>query len=285
MRSFIECIPCMFSQAIRSARMVGLDDASIHDLVTTIGGQLCDFDPALSPPVNARVVYSALGDLCGLSDPFEQAKHRHTELAISLIPTMQRWLAEADDKLDASARIAAAGNILDLGATADPDDVEGVLRSALSSRHEHWHIEQLRNELATARSILVVCDNAGEVVFDRVMLETVTALYPLAEICASVRSAPIINDATISDAHAAGLDTVAKVISTGCQLPGVAMDEVSAEFRDIFTSADVVIAKGQGNYETMNELPRTMFFILTVKCHVVADHVGAPPGSSVLIRS
>ncbi len=117
MRSFIECIPCMFSQAIRSARMVGLDDASIHDLVTTIGGQLCDFDPALSPPVNARVVYSALGDLCGLSDPFEQAKHRHTELAISLIPTMQRWLAEADDKLDASARIAAAGNILDLGAT------------------------------------------------------------------------------------------------------------------------------------------------------------------------
>lgn len=285
MRSFIDCIPCMFEQAIRSARMVGLDDASVHELISTIGGGLRDFDPALSPPVNARVVYHTLSELSGLADPFEQAKHKHTELAMSLVPIMHRWLENADDTLDAAIRIAAAGNILDLGATADPGDVEGVLQRALDSHHELWHIGELRKALASARSILVVCDNAGEVVFDRVMLETVATLYPRAEIVAAVRSAPIINDAIIADALAAGLDRVAKVMSTGCALPGVDMDEVSQEFQDIYTSADVVIAKGQGNYETMNELSRTIFFILTVKCHVVAAHIGAPQGSSVLIRS
>jgi uncharacterized protein with ATP-grasp and redox domains len=100
----------------------------------------------------------------------------------------------------------------------------------------------------------------------------------------SVRAAPIINDATAADAEAAGLDRVARIVSTGCELPGVVLEETSPDFERLLFAADVVIAKGQGNFETMNEVPRELFFVLTVKCQVVARHLELPQGSSVLLH-
>lgn len=284
MRSFIDCIPCMFTQAIRSAQMVGLDEAAIHELVNVVGAGLPEFDFGQSPPKNARVLYRTLAKLSGLDDPFKDAKRRHTELAKGMTPAMYEWIDTVDDKLDAATRIAAAGNILDLGATAEPEDVEGVLHRALSHEHSQWDLETLRKDLEDATSLLVVGDNAGETVFDRVMLETIASLYPRAQLYVSVRSAPIINDAILQDALAAGLDRVATIVSTGCDLPGVEIDEVSDEFRALFDTVDVVIAKGQGNFETLSEIERPLYFILTVKCRVVAEHLDLPLGSSVLLH-
>ena len=284
MRSYLECIPCFFSQAVRAGRTVGLDEGSTRALLDHLGARLGDLDAALSPPQNARVLYDRLAELCGRADPFAEAKARHTELALKLVPAMRNWLAEAGDRFDGTVRLAAAGNIIDLGATAEIEDMAGALRDALDATRPRWDLAALREALGTARRVLVLGDNAGETVFDRMLLVAVGETWPGIDLAYSVRSGPIINDATEDDARAAGIHEVATIVTTGSNIPGIVLDLCSEEFRELFYAADVVLSKGQGNFETLSEVGRDVFFVLTVKCKVVARHLGLPRGASVLLH-
>lgn len=284
MRSYLECVPCFFAQAVRSGRTVGLDEGAIRDLLEHIGNRIGELDPSLPPPQNARLLYDRLAELAGRDDPFAEAKARHTELALRLVPTMREWMAGVEDRFDGALRLAAAGNIIDLGATAEVEDLAGALLRALDAARPRWDVAPLRQALSTARRLLVLGDNAGETVFDRVLLEVVTETWPGIELAYAVRSRPIINDATVADARAAGLDRVATIVPTGSDLPGIVLDRCSPELRERFDAADVVLAKGQGNYETLGEAGRELFFVLTVKCGVVARDLGLPRGASVLLH-
>jgi uncharacterized protein with ATP-grasp and redox domains len=283
-RSYLECIPCFFAQAVRAGRTVGLDEAAIRALLEYLGHRLGDLDPALPPPQNARLLYDRLAELAGRDDPFAEAKNRHTELALQLLPTMYEWLGQAEDHIDGALRLAAAGNIIDLGAMAEVDDLATALQKALDAARPRWDLAPLKEALAAARRILVLGDNAGETVFDRILLEVLAANRPGVELAYSVRSRPIINDATEDDARAAGVDRVATVVPTGSELPGIVLGLCSAEFRELFAAADVVLSKGQGNFETLSEVGREVFFVLTVKCKVVALHLGLPRAASVLLH-
>ena len=285
MRSFLECVPCFFQQALRAAGEAELDEAQTRRLVVELGQHLESLDFDAPPPVNGRFLYRRVAELSGRPDPYAEAKRRHTELALGLLPRLRGWVDDAKDALDAAARIAAAGNILDLGAMSSIDDLDAVLDRALNSNHDPWHIAALAERVQAAEEILVLGDNAGEAVFDRVLLETLRRLRPEARLVFSVRGGPIINDATEADAKAAGVDSAATLISTGSDIPGVVLDEVAPELRAVFDRADLVISKGQGNLETLHPAPREVFFILTVKCRVVREHLGVPRGASVLLCS
>ncbi len=128
--------------------------------------------------------------------------------------------------------------------------------------------------------MLIIGDNAGETIFDKVLIEELLNL----EIIYAVRSGPIINDATIEDVELAGLNRQVRLISTGCDAPGVIRTECSQEFLKIFDEADIVISKGQGNYETLSEEEREIFFLLKVKCPVIAKHIGVDSGDYVFIN-
>jgi uncharacterized protein with ATP-grasp and redox domains len=285
MRSFFECVPCFFQQALRAAGEAGLDEAQTLRLVVELGQWLEGFDPEVPPPVNGRFLYRRVAELSGRPDPYAEAKRRHTELALGLLPRLRQWVEQAEDALDAAARIAAAGNILDLGAMSSIEDLDGVLDRALHLNHEPWHISALAERLQDAEEILLLGDNAGEAVFDRVLLETLRRIRPEARLVFAVRGGPIINDATEEDAKAAGVDCVATLLTTGSDTPGVVLEEVAPELRAVFDRADLVISKGQGNLETLHPAPREVFFILTVKCRVVSRHLGVPLGASVLLCS
>lgn len=125
-------------------------------------------------------------------------------------------------------------------------------------------------KLKKAKSLLIIGDNAGETVFDRVLIEDFLNL----NITYAVRSEPIINDATIEDAYASGLEKCATLISTGCNAPGVILDECNEEFLNIFNNADIIISKGQGNYETLSEEKKEIFFLLKAKCPVISEKLG-----------
>jgi uncharacterized protein with ATP-grasp and redox domains len=284
MRSRLECIPCFFGQALRGARVAGLDHERTRQLLEELGRRLPEMDPALPPPVNAPILYRRLAELSGRPDPFAEVKRRHTELALGLLPLMRRHVEASGDPLDAALRVAAAGNVIDLGALAEVDDMGVALERAVTAEHQRWDLEPLRDRLARARALLVVGDNAGETVFDRVLLEVVAELYPGVERFVSVRGGPTINDATAEDAVAAGLDRVAVVVSTGIDLPGVVPERSSAEMRRLLDHADVVVAKGQGNFETLAEAYRELFFVLSVKCRVVSEVLGLPEGASALVH-
>jgi len=284
MRSRLDCIPCFFAQAIRAARIAGLDEEDTRRLLEELGRRLPEVDPALPPPVNAPILYRRLAELSGQPDPFATVKLRHTELALALLPLMRSHVEASGDRLDAALRIAVAGNVVDLGALAEVDDLGAAVDRAVTVEHHCWDVELLRERLARARTLLLVGDNAGETVFDRVLLEVVGELFPAIERYFSVRGGPIINDATARDAVAAGLDRVATLVSTGTDLPGVVPERSSDEMRRLLDSADVVVAKGQGNFETLSGLGRELFFILAVKCQVVSEELRLEKGASALVH-
>ncbi|NLD49908.1 MAG: DUF89 family protein, partial [Clostridiaceae bacterium] len=161
------------------------------------------------------------------------------------------------------------GNIIDSAIYRDID-IEGCVEKEIEKEFSICDLEHLENKLKHAKSLLIIGDNAGETVFDRVLIEEFLYL----DITYAVRSEPIINDATVKDACASGLDSCTRLISTGCNAPGLILDECSEEFLNIFNSADIVISKGQGNYESLSDQYKEIFFLLKAKCSVVSDKLG-----------
>ncbi len=284
MRTYIDCIPCFFGQALRAARMAGMAEEDIWSLLLDVAAAVRDFAPTDPPPKFGKFVYGLVRRRSGVDDPFAEAKRRHTKLALAALDFVYEFISHSDDKLDSALLVSAAGNVLDFGAHKGVVDLEETLERVLSTEQALWQLDALRERLRKAQKVLVVGDNAGEAVFDRVLLEVLGELFPAASLFYAVRGGAVINDATRKDAEAAGIDKVAKLVDTGSDAPGILMDEVSEDFARIFRCADVVIAKGQGNYETLDGIGREVFFVMTVKCEVVSGHVGVPKGEVVLFR-
>lgn len=235
-----------------------------------------------TPAEYSQLAYDIVARESGVRDPFAAEKHRYNALALSMVPTCMAALKTAADPLAVGAHLAVAGNIIDLG-IAQRLDINATLATALETPFVIDDLPRLRRELAAARQLLYIGDNAGEIVFDRLFIEVIQRLYGNVTITFSVKSGPIINDATMADARAVGMDRVCNVIETGNAMVGAPLQHVNVAFRKALDAADIIISKGQGNYETLNtETQRPIYFILKAKCDLVAQALGVAFGDSVL---
>ncbi|MBN1937396.1 MAG: DUF89 family protein, partial [Anaerolineae bacterium] len=173
-------------------------------------------------------------------------------------------------------RLSIAGNILDMAVEQHRQDLWGVVERVLAQPFAIDDGPAFRQALGRVKQILYLADNTGETVFDRVLIETLDRPVTYA-----VKGGPILNDATREDALAAGLDQVAEVVSTGSDAPGTILDRCSASFQTLYRQAELIVAKGQANYETLSERRDNLFFLLQTKCPVIARDVGVPVGSIV----
>jgi len=217
----------------------------------------------------------------GVADPFKKEKDLYTQKMHAIEDDMRRDILAAPDPLRAAIHFALAGNMIDLG-IVETDHVEGELaRDAANLELAIDHYELLRAALAEARSVLYLLDNAGEVICDKLVIEQLH----VPEITCVVRAAPIINDVTRDDIDGVGLERLAKIVDIGADVLGVPLGLCSAEFRDLFASADVVISKGQANFETLDTAEREIFHILRAKCEHMASYLGVARGAAVLVRT
>lgn len=278
MKTYLDCFPCFLRQALEAARMAGADEERQRLILDRTMALLQDASLESKPPEIGDGVHRIVRQLTGDDDPYAAVKAESTREALRLYPRLKALVAEDGDRLERAIRIAIAGNVIDFATGADFDIKEGLER-ILNQPFAINDIAAFRKALSEARSVLYLGDNAGETVFDRVLIEAldVPVIY-------AVKGGPIINDATVDDALAAGLDEVAEVVSTGSDAPGTILSRCSAEFRALYERAELVIAKGQANYETLSEERGRLFFLLKVKCPVIARDIGAPVGSIVLKR-
>jgi hypothetical protein len=212
----------------------------------------------------------------GVNDPFRDLKAKSIDKALALYPSLKRLLGEAKDPLETAVRLAIAGNVIDFGANPDfqlEQDIEEVFQKAPAINHYQGFKEQL----GRAQDIVYLGDNAGETVFDRLLIETMNK--PVTFV---VRESPIINDATEEDALASGLGEVATIVSSGCDAPGTVLGGCSEPFLAHLDRADLIISKGQGNYETLSQEKRPIFFLLKAKCPVIARDLGVKVGDIVI---
>jgi len=276
MKTYWDCYPCFLRQALDAARMAGADERQQRAVLGRVLDVLRQVEPSSTPPEIGDRVHRIVRQEVGDGDPYRAAKRSSTHQALALYPRLEPLLAEAGDSLEVGVRLSIAGNIIDLG----PDreyDLWGTVERVLVQPFAIDDGVALREALAGAGQVLYLADNAGETVFDRLLIEVlgIPVVY-------AVKGGPILNDATREDALAAGVDQVAEVVSTGSDAPGTILDRCSEEFRRLYDGAKVVIAKGQANYETLSEEGPKVFFLLQAKCPVIARDVGVPVGSIVL---
>jgi hypothetical protein len=289
----LECVPCFVSQSLAAVRLAAPTDPAAQAVaLREILSFLATADWSESPPELAREVHRRIRRAVGDPDPYAAIKVAHNALAQRLLPALAQRIAAAPEPVAAALAVVMAANVIDLGINRQLDEAEVAvdLDRALAVPLT-GDVAGFVAEVGAARRILYLLDNAGEVVFDRLLIERL----PRGRVLLVVRGGPIINDALRADAIAAGLADLAPVIDNGDDSPGTVLRRCHAACRAAFAAADLVIAKGQGNFETLyreGEGPaagrsagdRPVWFLLKAKCRVVADLLGVPLGSLVIRR-
>ena len=279
MKTYFECVPCFIRQTLDAARLT-TDDSMIHEralreILTTISRM--DFQR--SPVVMGRSIQRLIQQLTGVQDPYAQLKRKFNRLVLELYPMLKQRVSTAVDPFEVAARLALAGNMIDFGSgqTIRTSDVIETIETSLSATI-FGDIGALQQAIEKAETIIYLGDNCGEIVFDRLFIEQ---LLPI-NMTYVVRSAPIINDVTMADAKATGMTDMVSVIDSGSDAPGTLLDECSTSFKEMLKISDLIVAKGQGNYETLSEIEKPVFFMLKAKCPVVARDIGCAIGSYVI---
>jgi len=278
----LECVPCLIRQAIDASGFSSSDYDFQERALREILKKMSETEFSLTPPEIAAAIHRKLREMSGIIDPYKSVKNSFNDLILSMTDQLKERINSADDPLLAAMRLAIAGNVIDSGVKSGLTEAE-VLKSIEASYSEELagDPDEFIHEISRAKKILYIADNAGEIIFDRLLIEKIGP----DRVTLAVRGFPVINDATIDDAQAAGLDKLVPVITNGSDAPGTILAECSEEFRKFFNEADMVIAKGQGNYETLCDENKEIFFLLKVKCHLIADHTGFPVGTHAIIRS
>ncbi|HOW45279.1 MAG TPA: ARMT1-like domain-containing protein [Candidatus Aminicenantes bacterium] len=280
MRTQLDCIPCLIRQALDAARLTSRDPALHEGILRDMLRWTSGMDLSQPPPLMGQRIHRRLRALTGLEDPYRHAKEEQNRLGALLLA--EAGAGAAGDPLERALRLAVAGNVIDLGVSGSltESDVRAALGQALAQPLT-GDLREFRRQADRARTILYLADNAGEIVFDRVL---VAALAP-ARVVVAVRGGPVLNDATLADARAARMHEVAEVVDNGSDAPGTLLSDCSAAFRRLYAQADLVVAKGQGNFETLSRERKNICFLFKAKCPVIAEHAGVPLGAHVLWRA
>jgi uncharacterized protein with ATP-grasp and redox domains len=276
MKTYLDCIPCFLKQALFASRAATDDEKKIKRVLDSIAERIPDIPLNNPPPETARIVYGVVRDVIGIADPFKEYKGKSIKNALRLYEELKSAVEHSDDPLRTAIAIAIAGNVIDPGAHQH-FDLQEEMKDVLGRSLSIDHYESFKKSVTRARTVLYLGDNAGETVFDRILIETLRK-----ETVFAVRHIPIINDATAEDARMSGIDKAARIISSGCDAPGTILERCSPQFMEVFEKADVIVSKGQGNLESLSETGGAIFFLLKVKCPVIARHLAIPEGSLVL---
>lgn len=279
MRVYLDCWPCFLRQALSAARRAGAPPGLQRAVLVETMAELRTLAADATPPEMGERIHRLVRERTQVSDPYRAAKREATARAMALLPTLRARVDAAADPLGTAVRIAIAGNIIDYG-VAESFDLEATLERVLHATPAIDAFPALRQALQRVDAVLYLADNAGETVFDRVLIERLPVPVRYA-----VKAGPVLNDATREEAIAAGLDQVAELIDTGCDAMGAPLALCSPDFRGRFERASLIIAKGQANYETLSGVDAPICFLLQAKCTVIAEDIGVAPGSVIIEAS
>lgn len=286
MKAVAECIPCYLRQCINALDKGEIEKDKQADILYKLIEEIPKLDKEKSPAENSTVILHRLVEIIGGKDPFAKAKRESNQLALSLYSRMKELINTSKDPLYTAFKLAVAGNIIDLGIFQDYD-LEKAIKEALDTPFAINDYAELNNFIKEGnKKIFIIGDNSGEILFDRLLIEELKNYQ--VDIKYGVKGGFIINDATLEDAKEVGMTEITEVISSGCNYLGTLEDKCSKEFIKYFGEADIIISKGQANYESLESTKFAgvkTFFILKAKCPEVAKNLGVNFGDIVLARN
>ena len=283
MKVHLDCIPCLLRQALDAIKLSSVDETLRESALRDVMSFLSNKSWEKTTPELATGVHRIVKRVTDNSDPYWELKQKYNTAALGFYEKLAWFVKTSEDPLLVASKIAIVGNVIDFGPKSDID-LEKNIEVGLNSDLAINDVDKLRRSLLRSKKILYLADNAGETVFDRLLVEQLTDNS--VEVSYAVKDAPILNDATFYDAEIAGLTRIANIISIGADCTGVLFRECSKKFLEEFESSSCVISKGQGNYESLNDIRnKEIFFLLKVKCPIIAEDIGIETGSAILKRS
>lgn len=238
-----------------------------------------------APEVLARI--DALRtELFGAMDDFAELKAHFNRLMLQKAPAVQEKIDASEDALYLAVCYAMLGNYIDFGAmdSVDEDKLQSLIDDAENMQIDRAEFGNLQEDLRRAKCLVYLTDNCGEIVLDKLLIETLMRLYPQLQIDVIVRGAPVLNDATLQDAAQIGLDKTVSVVDNGTAIAGTCLSKISAQAKSLVDAADVVLAKGQGNFETMRYCGKNVYYLFMCKCAMFAERFGVERFSPMLLN-
>ena len=277
-----DCVQCIIGQIDKAVDTLDLEQKDAKKIQEEVLQRSKSFCFNQTPPSVAQDVYEYLAQETGMEDPLEHIKQNSIQKALEFVPFVEKKIRQNEDKLFTAIKAAVAGNVIDFGAK-EQFCLEEEINKVFSTHFAINDYEKFLKALEKHDQILILADNAGENVFDKILIKIIKRLYENKEVIYATRGQPIINDITTKEALQIGIDKFAKVVSSGVPTPGLELDKASEEFKTIFDNASLILAKGMGNYECLESRhDKRIFFLFKVKCNVVANSINQDVGEIIL---
>lgn len=277
-----DCVHCIIGQIDKAIKLLNLDEQQAKTIQDEVLKKSASFSFDHTPPFVARDVYEYLAEQTKCSDPLEHLKQESIQNALEFVPFIEKKIRQEEDKLFTAIKAAVAGNVIDFGAK-EQFCLEEEINKVFHTQFAIDDYKKLAQQIELKNNILILADNAGENVFDKILIKIIKRLYPHKKITYATRGKPIINDITTKEALQIGIDKFATVVSTGVDTPGLELSRATTMFRNMFEQAELIISKGMGNFECLETLKdKRIFFVFKVKCNVVATAIGKDVGDIIL---
>ena len=278
MKTQFECIPCIINSYLKLVETSVIPEPQQEVILRQVLQYLSTVDYDQSPPMLGRTLQRMIRESLQDPDPYHQIKQHYNQKMMDLYSSFKEIVERSEDPFDTAMRLAIAGNVIDFGAKYQFDIMDSINR-VKEGELAIDDSSKLRHDLKHANTLLYIGDNCGEIVLDKLFLETVNVPQKYFV----VRESPVINDITLDDAKMTGMDKIARVLSTGDDSPGAVWESASKDFRDHFSNADVIISKGQGNLEGLIDVPHDhIYFLLVTKCDLIGERIGTRNGDFVV---
>ncbi len=281
-----ECVGCLFNQVVKAFKLLNheIDREDILEAQKKVMRFLLKHDfNKLSSPIVGKYLYNLIGEIIDTNDPYKELKHKYNKLALKYYDEVKSFISKADDPVFEALVVSALGNTIDFASQHKIDVVNDLKRFSPDDLVINDY-PIFKGLLEKEDTLLILLDNAGEIVFDKILIETLLKEYPELKIVGAVRSAPIINDATIADAEFISLTDLITIIESS-PAPGIDLKDISDELHHYFYDDDcLILSKGQGNFETLHGVSfpnKELFYLLKAKCVLMERIFGVKQGSLI----
>ena len=281
MKISLDCFPCFLRQTLEASRISGADEKTQREVLNSVMRVLQNLPEKTTPPQMGRLIHKTIREAAGNPDPYKEIKQGHNEQVLKMEADLTNLVNESSSPLISALKLAGAGNLIDLGPERKWSDVSEVFEGFVDKNSDFFDYPTLENSLTNSSTLFYIGDNAGEIVLDKILIKLLLQ-ETNTDITYAVRGMPIINDATMEDAKFVGITDIVRVIDTGADFPGVDLESSSEEFLHYYYKSDMILAKGQGNYESLSDENENIFFLLQAKCPVIAGKIGCRVGDLVL---
>lgn len=286
MNNHVDCIACIINKADQLADKYFEDKQQKYNFLNKVLKEVVETEYNKTAPFLFSKVMKILKEETEIEDFYHEEKKRFNKKLLSMENQIEDILTNSKDRFDTALKIALAGNIIDFGAFSEIsyDLVERMINKTLESNLDKVLCKRLKEQLAEGKILMYIGDNTGEIVFDKIFIREITREYPNIEIFFGVRGKPVLNDATEEDAYYIEMDKYAQIVNNGTDIPGTDLGEVSNDFKEVFEKADIIISKGQGNFESLPGCGENIYYLFLCKCKMLMKKMKSDNLSTIFIH-